>query len=82
MQFETSKDRVKMKANQPDLTTNDDEDSKSINTKENKPKGNVQFSNGIVGGFENESFEGDKDEGVVKGRTHRGTKKDDDRYVK
>lgn len=67
-----------MKANQLELT-NDDEDSKSINIKENKPiKGSVQFSNGIVGGLENESFEGDKDDGVVKARNKRNNKKNED----
>ena len=67
-----------MKAQQPDIT-NDDEDSKSINIKENKPiKGSVQFSNGIVGGFENESYEGDKEDGVVKARNQQNTKKNED----
>lgn len=67
-----------MKAQQPDHT-NDDEDN-TINTKESKPiKGNVQFSKGTHEGFDNESFEGDKEDGVVKARNQRNNKKNEDK---
>ena len=58
--------------------TNDEEDRNTIHVKESKPKGSVQFSNGIVGGFENESYEGDKEEGVVKARNQRNNQKNED----